>query len=37
VAAWIKQLQEKHGAPASSSWRRCACCSTGWSPARCCR
>ena len=31
VAAWVKQLQEKHGRQASSSsLRPCACCSTGW-------
>ena len=35
VAAWVKELQQTHGAPGvSSSLRPCACCSTGSSPGR---
>jgi hypothetical protein len=38
VAAWVKELQETHGAPGvSSSSPPCGCYSTGSSPARCCR
>ena len=34
VAAFIKDLQGHSRRPRSSStWPRCACCSTGWSPA----